>query len=192
MTGLDEILAGAKPPETEVPVCTRGDLIAQHQRLARQITEARTRAAADPRAAGSGVGGLVTQMEELREQIQAATVVFRLRALPRRRWRALVDEHPPRRVGDRIHDEDAQARVNNETFFPALIQASAVEPKLRDETWQALLDPDGELLNEQQYLKLARACWDLNKETPDVPFSLAGLLTTRNSGSDSGSPAPSE
>lgn len=187
----DDILLGAKLPEDTVEVCTRGDLVDEYQRLAREVAQARIQATADPRLAGSGTPEMDVRLVELHEQIQAATVEFRLRALPRKKWRALADQHPPRKVGNDIHPDDARPGVNNERFFPALIRASTVEPTLRDETWTALLDPDGELLNEQQYLRLSRTCWDLNKQEPDVPFSLAGLLTTPTSGSESGSPAAS-
>ncbi|HEX5995671.1 MAG TPA: hypothetical protein VFY84_11065 [Jiangellales bacterium] len=183
----DEILLGAQLPEDTVRVCTRGDLVERFRRLDEEV--ARSRATVDPRLAGADPAKLA-ELEDLREQIEAATVPFHLRALGRR-WNALADEHPPRKGTDgKVHPDDT-AGVNNETFFPALIRASTVSPKLRDETWEALLDPDGELLSEAQYRRLRQACWDLNVRMPDVPFSVAGLLTTRTSGSESGSPEPS-
>lgn len=189
---VDAVLLGGKLPEDTVPVCTRGDLVDEYRRVADELAQARIRATADPRLAGSGTPALDARIEELHGQIEAATVPFRLRALAPRRWRELVEQHPPRKVGgNAVHPDDAGVGVNRETFFPALIRVSTVEPKLRDETWDQLLDPDGELLNVAQFQRLWRTCWDLNKQEPDVPFSLAGLLTTRSSASESGSPAPS-
>lgn len=187
MTDVDAILTGARLPEETVRVCTRGDLLDRLRRLEQEAMQTRVRQAADPRLAGST---LTTEIEDLRAQIEAATVEFRLRALPRRRWQELVVEHPPRKVNGKIHPDDA-AGVNNETFFPALIRACTVEPTLREETWQALLDPDSELLNEQQYLRLARTAWDLNKQEPDLPFWSAAWLATRTSGSEFDLPASS-
>lgn len=188
----DDILLGAKLAEDTVPVCTRGDLVDEFRRLDRELVESRAKAAADPRLAGSGATAVEARLSEIKGQIEAATVQFRLRALGRR-WNRLVEEHPPRKAPDgKVNEEDARnGGVNTDTFFPALIRASTVEPQLRDETWDALLDPDGKLLNEAQYRRLKRSCWDLNVQEPDVPFSFADWLKTRDSASGSDSPAPS-
>lgn len=192
MTDVDAILAGARLPEDTVRVCTRADLAAEWKRLAQHLTEAKARDAADPRLAGGATAALVAQMEGLRGQVEASTVAFRLRALPRKRWAELADAHPPRKDGGKVHPDDEALGVNRETFLPALVQSSTVEPQLRDETWAALLDPDGDLLSEQQWRRLWRACWALNMAEVDVPFSLAGWLTSPASGSESGSPELSE
>jgi hypothetical protein len=192
VSDVDAILTGARLPEDRVPVCTRGDLVAEWKRLAQELTEAKARDIADPRLAGGATAALVERMEGLRGQVEASTVEFRLRALPRKRWSELADAHPPRKeAGGAVHPDDQALGVNRETFLPALVRASTVEPKLRDETWQALLDAEGELLGEQQWRRLWRACWNLNMTEVDVPFSVAGLLTTPGSGSESGSPEPS-
>ncbi|MEO3929237.1 hypothetical protein ABGB07_36110 [Micromonosporaceae bacterium B7E4] len=192
MTDADAILLGARLAEDTVPVCTRGDLVNEFRRLDRELAQVRVQAAADPRIAGTGSAELQARLDDLRQQIEAATIQFKLRALSPKRWRDLVDEHPPRKMPDgSIHQDDQGPQVNNETFFPALVRLSTVEPKLRDETWAALLDPDQALINVQQFLRLGRACWDLNKDVPDVPFSFADWLRTRGSVSGSGSPAPS-
>ena len=192
MIDADAILLGARLAEDTVPVCTRGDLVDEFRRLDRELAQARMQAAADPRIAGSGTADLKTRMDDLKAQIEAATVQFKLRALPPKKWRDLVDEHPPRQLPDgSIHQDDKGPQVNNETFFPALIRASTVEPALRDETWAALLDPEQALINTQQFIRLGRACWDLNKSEPDVPFSFADWLRTRDSASGSPSPEPS-
>lgn len=191
MKDVDAILAGARLAEDRVPVCTRADLVAEWKRLGRDLAEAKVTDAADPRLAGGATVALVERMEGLRGQIEASTVEFLLRALPRKRWTDLADAHPPRKDAAKVHADDAAMQVNRETFLPALVRASTVEPKLRDETWRALLDPDGELLGEQQWRRLWRACWNLNMAEVDVPFSVAGLLTSPPSGSGSGSPEPS-
>lgn len=192
MTDFDAILTAGRLPEAVVPVCTRGDLVAECARLDRELAQARIQAAADPRLAGTGTTELAAQMEELRSQVEAATVPFRLRALPPARWLELCEQHPPRKLlTGAVHPNDEGPGVNNETFFPALIRVSTVEPKLRDETWDALLDPEGELLNQQQRLRLGRSAWDLNKREPDLPFSFADWLSRHSSASGSPSPEPS-
>ena len=192
MTDYDAILTAARPPEHVERVCTRGDLVAEYTRLDRELAQARLFAAADPRAAGTGAPDVADRLAELRAQIEQATVPFRLRALPPKRWVELCEQHPPRRQPDgSVHPYDAGPGVNNDTFFPALIRESTVEPVLRDETWAALLDRAGTLLNQEQVLRLGRACWDLNKQTPDLPFSSADWLSRRISDSGSDSPEPS-
>lgn len=188
----DAILSAARPPEDVVPVCTRGDLVAEYTRVDRELAQSRLRAAADPRVAGTGEPETAARLVELRAQIESATVPFRLRALPPKRWVELSEQHPPRRQPDgSVHPYDRGPGVNNDTFFRALIRESTVEPVLRDETWEALLDPAGSLLNQEQLLRLGRACWDLNKQTPDIPFSSADWLSRRISDSESVSPDPS-
>lgn len=191
MSDVDAILTGARLPEDRVPVCTRADLVAEWKRLAQELTEAKARDLADPRLAGGATTALVERLEGLRAEVEASTVEFRLRALPRKQWNNLADAHPPRQKDGKVHPEDVNLGANAATFLPALVRASTVEPKLKDETWAALLDPDGELLGEQQWRRLWRACWNLNVAAIDVPFSVAGLLTTELSASGSGSPEPS-
>jgi hypothetical protein len=188
VTDVDSLLLGAKLAEDTVPICTRGDLLAEYKEIGRQIAEERARAAADPRIAGTD-GDKLRRAEDLREQIKAATVQFHLRALDRRAWAKLVEEHPPRLVNGQVHADDHMG-VNHDTFFPALIRASTVEPQLRDETWEALLDDQGPL-TDAQYLTLSRSCWNLNKRDVNVPFSYAALLPTAASALDSVQPEPS-
>ncbi|MFI1197693.1 hypothetical protein ACH4T9_31155 [Micromonospora sp. NPDC020750] len=192
MSDVDAILAGARLPEDRVPVCTRCDLVAEWKRLSQDLTAAAVKNAADPRIGGSGTSELATRMEALREEIEASTVEFQVRALRRKVWNELADAHPPRKTGGKVHAEDESLGVNRATFLPALVRASTIAPTLADQTWEALLDPDGELLSEQQWRRLWRACWNLNMAEVDIPFSVAGLLTNLGSGSGSGSPALSE
>lgn len=187
MSDVDAILTGGRLPEDVVPVCTRGDLVAEWHRLAKELAEAKVTAAADPRVAGDGTGEMVERMEALRAEVEASTVPFRLRGLPRKKWAELVEEHPPRKDDE----EDLRMQVNRETFLPELVKRSTASPELKAETWQALLDPEGELLSRPQWRRLWRACWNLNVQEQDLPFSVAGLLTTPASGSVSGSPDPS-
>ncbi|SBT63924.1 hypothetical protein GA0070622_0892 [Micromonospora sediminicola] len=187
MSDVDAILTGAKPAEDTVAICTRGDLVNQWRQLAKEVGKAKAAAAGDPRIAGDGTDDKLRRMEQLRGEIEAATVPFELRALAPKRWAELVAEHQPR-DGD---EEDLRMQVNRETFLPVLVRLSTVSPQLKDATWAALLDLEGELLSRPQWQKLWRACWNLNVQDQDLPFSVAGLLRTPDSFSGSGSPEPS-
>ncbi|XTZ17044.1 hypothetical protein ACQSSU_06605 [Micromonospora echinospora] len=187
MTDPNALLTGARLPEDEVPICTRLDLVTEWRRLGKELAAAKVQSAADPRIAGNGVGDLAARMEELREQVEASTVTMTVRALKPKRWNELTELHPPRPD----NEDDARMGVNRSTFLPALVRASTVAPELTEETWVKLLDPDGELLDVQQWRQWWRACWNLNMRPVDLPFSVAGLLTTPPSSSDSGSHEPS-
>ena len=187
MTSPDDLLTGARLPEDEVPICTRLDLVTEWRRLAAELAAAKAQAAVDPRASGNGVGELAQRMESLRAEVEAATVKMRVRALSPKRWSDLSEAHPPRKDDE----EDARMGVNRASFLPALVRVSTVGPELAEDTWAKLLPPDGELLDVQQWRAWWRACWNLNMKPVDLPFSVAGLLTTSPSGSDSGSPEPS-
>lgn len=170
-----KLLAGAKLPESTVPVCLRGDLAADHEAAERELEQAQK--AATDSLAGSGVGALVDRIEALEAEMRAHTYPFRLRALPRPLWRALVAQHPPRRGEDNeILDAD-RSGVNTETFYDAIIRACLVDPELTGEQWEQL---NGSL-TDRQYDELADAAWGLNRREVDIPFSLAASRMKRDS-----------
>lgn len=173
---FDAILDQAKPVEKTVPLCLQGNLVAEFEDLERQLTEAQ-RQPADSLASGADARRIAEQMETLREQMQSATVVFRLRALPRRDFRALVDAHPPRLDdrGETVGDDSLG--VNTTTVFEPLIRACLVEPEVSDGQWDRLND----LLSDMQFNDLALAAWSVNRGAVNVPFSFAASLLLRNS-----------
>jgi hypothetical protein len=169
MIDIKSMLAGARLPERTVPVCLRGDLVAAYEELERQLEEA-TRTAGDS-LAGSGAGDLIDRMAALQDDMRAATVTFRLRALPKPKWRALLAEHPPRRDDDdRPIQDDAAIGVNLETFWDAIIRACLVDPDVDDEAW-ALMAGDEGRLTDRQLGALSDAAWAVNRGEVSVPFS---------------------
>lgn len=157
------LLAGAKLPESTVPVCLRGDLVAEHEQADRELT-----ALADKpvtKFGGDGRGQLQQRIRDLETEMAAATYPFRLRALARREWHAFIAEHPPRTA----NDADAAIGVNTETFFEALIRRCLVDPALDDEAWFRL----SEALTDRQFDRLSDAAWALNRRDVSVPFSPA-------------------
>ncbi|GLY21700.1 hypothetical protein [Micromonospora sp. NBRC 101691] len=187
MTDPNALLTGARLPEDEVRICTRLDLVTQWRRLAEELAAAKVRNTVDPRIAGGDVSDLAERMEALRAEVEASTVTMRVRALSPKAWNELAETHPPRPDDE----EDARMTVNRATFLPVLVRASTYEPELTEETWAKLLDLGSGLLDVQQWRTWWRTCWNLNMRPVDLPFSVAGLLTTLDSGSESGSPEPS-
>jgi hypothetical protein len=159
------------------PVCLDPDLVGEHEQLLARRDEAKE--ATRDSLAGGSVVELDTEIADLLERMQAATITLILQALPRPKFRALIDEHPPRRDGDGklTHAEDAIG-VNADTFFEALVRACLTAPILDEETLTLLLD---ERINDKQWQNLADAAWNLNRTTVDVPFSPAVSPSRRSS-----------
>lgn len=164
-----ELLKGAKLPEASHPVCLRADLVADFEAAERELEALRKKTRIGSSLEGDGTGRLVRTIEDLQREMESAQVVFRMRALPKTKWRALVADHPPRRdpvTGDPV-PEDVQIGVNREAFLDALLKVSVVEPEITEEEWVGLLD----VLTDRQYSDLCDEAWFLNRGEVNVPFS---------------------
>lgn len=194
---ISEILASAKLPEDTVEICLRADLVAEHERLDRELQERLEqplqKLGGDPRRAE-----LAAQIVAIEEQMRESTITIRLRAIPKRRWRQLVMEHPPRLDEDGTRIPADFRGVNSDTFYDPMIRASVVEPELTDEQWTHLLGhtaPEAEaleaagkggevedgVLTSRQHDRLFAAAWDLNRDDVVIPFSSAASQLIPNS-----------
>lgn len=173
------LLAEAKLPERTVPICLRGDLAADHEIAERELEQAQKRTADS--LAGNGASAIAARIEALEAEMREHTYEFRLRALPRHEFRTLMSGHPPRDSDEQTKKDDAPFGVNRETFFPALIRASAVDPELSDAEWSDLLD---ERLTDYQFQELAITAWMLNAREVDVPFSRAASRLRQATGGE--------
>jgi hypothetical protein len=172
------MLAEAKLPEATVMICLRGDLAADHEALERQLEQAEKTGAES--LAGSGAGELADRILALEDEMREHTYEFRLRALPRPKWRALVAEHPPRKDADGGVVDTDRIGVNAETFYDAIIRACLVDPELTDEEFEQL----AEALTDRQYDELSDAAWGLNRREVDIPFSHAASRMKRDSAAE--------
>lgn len=157
------LLAGAKLPERTVPVCLRGDLVAEHEAADRELQLLADKPVT--KFGGDGRGELQARIRDLEEQMRAASYDFRFRAMTRRDWHTFVAAYPPRPD----NEQDAAIGVNAEVFFDALIRRCLVDPVLDDDAWFRL----NEALTDRQYDTLSDAAWGLNRRDVDVPFSPA-------------------
>ncbi len=164
-----DMLASAKPAERTIAICLRADLVADFEVAERDLEVAIEKGSTS--LAGSGAAELAERIEALQTEMRDSTVDFRLRAMPRGKFRALIGAHEPRRdAEDNVVEDDRLSGVNSETFYPALIRASTVAPEPTDAEWQQLLD---ETLSDAQYEELFTVAWQLNRSPIDVPFSRA-------------------
>lgn len=181
MIDIKAMLSDAKLPERTVPICLRGDLVAQLEELERQLEDANRRPSNNS-LEGNGVGDLVDRIEALQDEMRASTVTFRLRALPKPKWRALVAKYPPRQDSDGNPNlADLQVGANLEELLDATIRACLVEPEIDDEAWELMAGEDGRL-TDKQLGALSDAAWAVNRGDVSVPFSRAALQANQNTG----------
>lgn len=176
MSDIKAKIRAARLPERTVPVCLDGALIAEIEAADRELVRLREQPAADSLDGGGDVRRAAERVEALREQMSEASEDFRLRAMPRKRWKAFIRQHQPRKDEDgRVDERDRHIGVNVDTVYPALIRASVVSPALDDEDWLTLLGDDevDGVLTDRQFDELSSAAWFLNRDTVDVPFSRA-------------------
>jgi hypothetical protein len=178
MSDFKKLLSEAKLPERSVQVCLRPDLAAEYEQAERELEQTQENPvnslAGDPR-----VPQLLSRMDGLREEMRGHTRTFLFRALPRRAWRELVAEHPPRQTVEEdgtigVNQMDRTLGINGETFFDAIIRRCLVSPELDEEDWEVLSDK----LTDRQFDLLSDAAWSVNRGEFDIPFSrLASRLS---------------
>ena len=134
-----ELLARIRPrlAEEATEICLRPDLIDEFREAEAALTE---------EIANRGGGRLgdkpvdhtdaAQRVRDLEEQIQAASVTFRFRALPKAEFRALCDDHPPRK-GDEM---DHMVGYNRTAVLDALVRSSLYDPVFDDASWAEFLD----------------------------------------------------
>lgn len=183
MSNFKQKLKAARLPEDSVSVCLRGDLAADFEATERELKRVQE---SKSDSLEEGVGPIIDRLDALRAEMLEHTEDFRIRALSKPAFRALVAAHPPRRI---IKDDgsegeldaaDVNLGLNRETFFEALLRVSVVSPELDEGDWTALL----EVLTDRQFGDLTDAAWFLNRGEIDVPFSRAASLAKRNSGGE--------
>lgn len=150
-------LKSAKLPEKVIPVCLDSAAIEAYR-------EAEIKSA---RAAADSLGGKGSIPDELAAAVEASTIRFTLRALPRKAWTELIKQHPPRKD----NAEDRKVGYNEETLYEALVRKSIVDPVPTDEEW----DQIDEVLIEGEWIRLVTAAQMLNLASSKLPFLQSGF-----------------
>jgi hypothetical protein len=172
MPSIDDILAQATPRERTVLVCIRGDLVGEADRLQDEMN--RVTSDWEPADLTDVHPGreLAVKLKEVREQIKAAEVPFKLRYIGDRAYSDLMAAHPA--------SDDGQA-FDSDSFPRALIAASCVDPVMSEEQVAQLF----EKINEGEIKKLFDAAWDVHNSSEIVPFSLLASALTAALGGES-------
>jgi hypothetical protein len=156
------LLAGAQRAVRTVEVCTRADLADEYGTLDARIKKARADGA-DSLAGSPELPEMIARLDELRDEMRAASITFKLRALPRREYTQVVAQNPPRE-GEKA---DALLGMNIDEVIEQLIRRGTEEPELDAADWEVLL---GEALNQATYAQLTDAAWSLNTRDVTTPF----------------------
>lgn len=163
MTTIDDLLAEITAREKTVRILLRQDLLAEHDRLEAELVQVCTVDAQENR---DPQGPAIAQrIVELEAEIDAAKRSFRFRAVGKKAWADLLALHPPTK--DQL-SEAPRLDHNPETFPPAAIAASCVDPVITPEQ----VDQLEQGLNLAQFDLLWTACLDANVRGDDSPKSL--------------------
>jgi hypothetical protein len=180
---LDAWLDSGVVRSDSVKVCLRADLIAHHTELDIELNRARTS------AEKQRIAKRVTKLEA---EIEAAQQEFKFEGLAAREYADLRRAHLPTNLqlaGDQQLDH------NPETFPPALVAASCVEPELSFEDAEKIMK--SKKVDFSEWQKLFGCALGVNLEVAMPPKSLlATAILSRNGGSSTtaargGSPDPS-
>lgn len=170
---VDALIAAASLPERTVSHCVRGDLVAEFERLERELTAEKSKDNNDRLTAGAKAREIAQRMEKLRADMQESVIEFTLRALPRRDFQKFLVEHAPREG----NSQDRMLGYNSETLTEDLVRASIVSPELTDEQWGTVSDR----MTAAQWQEFVTVANALNMEGVSVPFSLSASRTLRTS-----------
>jgi len=165
----------ARLPERTVPICFRGDLVAEFEGLDRELQEAKL---ANPDSLDSGTGALLERMDAVQAEMRENTYPVVLRAMAFPDYNAFIAKHPARRdpEKDEIVRDDVALGVNVETFWPAFIRASIIDPELpTDADWEEFVAG----ITDYQYSQIGNTAFALNRSGVDIPFSHAASAMKR-------------
>ena len=172
-----------KRAETTVEFCSDLSLQSEWEAASGEFADARRNPSG--RMADPEVRAAAEKVRELEDAMEAAILVFKVRALPRKRWQELIAAHPKRDDSE----QDETYGVNVSTFFDAVASEPgsiyAVNFKATDEVvdfdpsqeWSALADD----MTDGQYNDFVEAFLKVNRLSTTRPFSRAASLAMKDS-----------
>lgn len=181
VSGAD-LLARIRPRlnEGEIEICLRPDLIDEWQEANETLQELVAAGMKPGRIASKPTEQIeaAKRVQDLEQQIQAASAVFRFRALPKDEWRALCDDHPPRK-GNEV---DHWTGYNRDAVLDAAVRASLYDPVFDDESWANLVA----VTSGGEWEELRKEANSVNRGVNDNPKSelASSILTRHASGSE--------
>ncbi len=165
---IKEMMAAKTSARVDTPIQLDGAAAQRIDSLREEIREAHK---ADLRENRNALApGLRDELREMVEQAKGTQVIFTFESIGRLAWDAMVVAHPARAEDKKIEKE---AAWNLDTFPPALIAASCVEPEMTlEEATEIWEDPDW---SGNELTRLFSTAWMVNQETPSIPFDRLGI-----------------
>ena len=142
---FDHLRSKKKPVTRKVVMCFDSDLQDAWELLQLQVRQARsTLTFRDDELAKRELDDLLAQAEAMKPQMEEATVEFKFRSLSRKAYDALQSAHlpTPTQLEEAKKEGGGTPSVNPDTFPPALIAASCVEPEMTADDAKALWEDD--------------------------------------------------
>jgi len=158
------ITAAWQPVIEPVRICLDSELVLRIEDLEEQLLEAQRQDAVSNRAPVAP--GIAEQVLGLQEQARAAEVEFRFRSLGRRAYSDLLRAHPPTEAQKADAPAGQVLMWDADTFPPALMSATCVQPA--DTTldwWRGVYDDWG----LGQVERLWKACLTANAGVAEIP-----------------------
>jgi hypothetical protein len=165
-----DILARIKPVRREetTELCMRPDLLDRFDALVTELDQSRVDDVAGKRLTDSTskrTREIAEQIEALKAEITETVIVFRLRALNKAEWSALVANHPPRSDNHIDH----AVGYNRDAVDDAAVQACIIDPDFDDLSWAQFM----EVCNPSEWEELRDTARSVNRAVRDVPKSAA-------------------
>lgn len=169
MTSFEDIVKQAQRPETSVPLCLLGNLVAPYRELERKLQTASRTAQSLGKPSEASV--IASQMRDLEKQMQGATHTFTLRAMKARAWSDFYGARPTTKTEG---ETDQQFADRWFAYFCDLVSRCCVDPEMTTEQVGELVN----VLSGGQWSELSDAAWNLNANGVAVPFSAAAFVLT--------------
>ena len=187
---IDDILAAKKPNETTYQILLEPTLRSEIEDTKRALARAQRQERGDPGLAGGNTLKLEKRLEELETKAEELSVTFRFRGLGRRANDELMarPEHRPtdeQKAEFKKEGGQGELTFNTETYPPALIAATCIEPEgMTLEKAQRLFDDwtTGDV--EGLFTAAMMAC----RERSSVPFGRSDIEQILASVSNSTTP----
>lgn len=175
-----------KRPTKGVELCLDLEKRAEWEALEVKREELRKSPGTDQRMTGGPLTEVAREITALEQEMRDATVVFTLRALPRKEWSDAKTAHPPRKDDE----SDKVLGFNEATIFDDIIPASiekVVGPDGEEVDWSyEQWEPLADEMTTLQYQDFKNAVFALNvgEAAARLPKSLGASLVMSRSGAN--------
>lgn len=193
---FDHLRSKKKPLVRTTYVVLDPDMVERFEEARTAVDVAQIRSNSDPKDAQRKLDLQAAKdaFEALRMELEETDAVVKVtfRGIGRKTYDDLIQDHPPtlEQLAKAKKDGHSDLAFNLDTFPPAIVAASMVEPTLTLEQVQEIWDSDewnqvelGELFNSAMQVNGTRRTVDLGKDSPLIGSSAPKSGTARNRGS---------